>query len=287
MNLHFEQLPPSPQMPRQFKPFDRWVTLEGEETSLFYRQSDDYVVRFPDLADFTISLDRRTVTCAPAPNVTDEAIAHLYFNQIVPLVMGCDGDLVLHGSAVVVDGRAIAFLGSSRRGKSTLAAAFARAGNPFLTDDGLILDADDAGYLVRPRAPILHLCPDSEAAILQTAEILPRDKEKKGKISARLEIPFHDQPVPLAAIFLLAQPQGVERTEMVRLSPSVAVSELLSHSFILDVEHRRRVEDLFDRLANVAERIACYTLDYPRRFAELPSVLSSIIRHVQNGDQSP
>lgn len=285
MNLHFEQLPPSPQMPRQFKPFDRWVTLEGEETSLFYRQSDDYVVRFPDLADFTISLDRRTVTCAPAPDVTDEAIAHLYFNQIVPLVMGCDGDLVLHASAVAVDGQAIAFLGPSRRGKSTLAAAFAHAGRPFLTDDGLILDPEAEAYFVRPRAPILRLCPDSEAAIFQTEEIAPSANAKKAKISARLELPFHDQPVPLAAIFLLREPQGLERTEMVRLSPPVALSELLKHSFILDVEHRRRVEDLFDRLATVAERIDCYTLDYPRRYAELPCVLSSIIRQVNSGDQ--
>src|SRR4029079_11072076 len=139
----------------------------------FYRDSDEYVVRFPDLADFVISLDRQTVRCTPAPGIPDDLIAVLYSNQVVPLVMGCNGDLVLHGSAVVIDGRAIAFLGPSRRGKSTLAAGFAKAGYPFLTDDGLILDRDGEDYLVRPRAPSLRLCSDSEAAVLQTTEVRP------------------------------------------------------------------------------------------------------------------
>ena len=67
MNLHFEQSAPSVQAPRPLEPFDRWLSPEGEETSLFYRESDQYLVRFPDRADFLISLDRQTVTCTPTP----------------------------------------------------------------------------------------------------------------------------------------------------------------------------------------------------------------------------
>jgi len=286
MNLHFEKTAPSAQAPRPLEPFDRWLSLEGEETSLFYRESDQYVVRFPDRADFIISLNRQTVTCAPAPGIPDDEIEVLYFNQIVPLVMGCNGDLVLHASAVVIDGRAIAFLGPTRRGKSTLAAAFAKAGYPFLTDDGLILDQDDEDYLVRPRAPALRLCSDSETAILQTAELRPDCEGFKGRIMAGGEIPFYDQPVPLAAIYLLSEPRRRDRTEMVPLSRPVALSELLKHSFILDVEDRQRVKDLFYRLASVVERIDCFELDYPRRYPELPGVLDSIIRHVRRGDQA-
>jgi hypothetical protein len=283
MNLHFEQMASSAQVPRALEPFDRWVSAEGEALSLFYRESDEYVVRFPDRADFTISLDRQTVTCTPAPGVADDVIEVLYFNQIVPLVMGCNGDLVLHASAVVIDGTAIAFLGPTRRGKSTLAAAFAKAGYPFLTDDGLILDQDDEDYLVRPRAPALRLCSDSEAAILQTAGLRPDSEDFKGRIMAGDEIPFHDQPVRLTAIYLLPEPQRRDRTEMLPLSQPAALSELLKHSFILDVQDRQRVKNLFYRLASVVERIDCFTLDYPRRYPELPGVLDSIIKHVRRG----
>ena len=165
MNLQFEQTAPSAQAPRPLEPFDRWLSLEGDDASLFYRESDKYVVRFPDRADFIISLNRQTVTCTPSPGIPDDEIEVLYFNQIIPLVMGCNGEFVLHASAVVVDGRAIAFLGPTRRGKSTLAAAFAKAGHAFLTDDGLILDRDDEDYLVRPRAPSLRLCSDSATGL--------------------------------------------------------------------------------------------------------------------------
>jgi len=286
MNLHFEQTAPCIQAPRALEPFDRWLSLEGEETSLFYRESDEYVVRFPDRADFIISLDRQTVACTPAPGVPDAVIEVLYFNQIVPLVMGFNGDLVLHASAVVIEGRAVAFLGPTRRGKSTLAAAFAKAGYPFLTDDGLILDSDDEDYWVRPRAPALRLCSDSEAAILRSPERRIGREDLKGRIVAGSEIPFHNQPVPLAAIYLLPEPQRRDRTEMLPLSRPLALSELLKHSFILDVEDRQRVGDLFNRLANLVERIDCFALDYPRRYPELPGVLDSIIRHVRRGGHS-
>src|SRR5436190_10425745 len=132
--------------------------------------------------------------------------------------MGSNGELVLHASAVVIDGAAIAFLGPTRRGKSTLAAAFAKARYPFLTDDGLILDQDGEDYLVRPRAPVLRLCSDSEVAILQTADLRLDGEDFKGRVMAGDEIPFQDQPVPLVAIYVLPEPQRRDRTEMLPLS---------------------------------------------------------------------
>lgn len=281
MTSELEQLPARPQSRRPVEPYDRWKSVDGEETALFYRESDEYVVRFPDRADFIISLDRQTVTCTPEPGVTDDAIAILYHNQIIPLILGCNGDLVLHASATVVDGQAVAFIGTTGRGKSTLAAAFARAGHPFLTDDGLILDRDGEGYTVRPREPVIRLSEDSAAAILKTEVPPPGGNAFKERILASGEIPFHGGPAPLAAIYLLTESQQPGDLTTSPLSQPAALSALLKHAFILDVEDRSRVTDMFHRLAGVAERIGCYTLDYPRRYAELPKVLSSIIAHVQ------
>ena len=126
---------------------------------------------------------------------------------------------------------------------------------------------------------------DSEAAILHTADLRPGGDDLKGRIAAGCEIPFHDKPVPLAAIYLLPEPQQRDRIEIIQLSRSVALSEFLKHSFILDVEDRQRVKDLFYRLASVVERIDCFALDYPRRYPELQRVISSIIMHVRCGDQ--
>jgi energy-coupling factor transporter ATP-binding protein EcfA2 len=57
------------------------------------------------------------------------------------------GMLVLHGSAVVREGAAVAFLGGSGSGKSTLAVAFAQRGQPLLTDDVCVISPAEHGLL--------------------------------------------------------------------------------------------------------------------------------------------
>jgi len=61
--------------------------------------------------------------------------------------------LVLHASAVEVDGRAVLFVGRSGAGKSTVAALAARAGATFLADDMIFVEIDDNG------APRAHCLP--------------------------------------------------------------------------------------------------------------------------------
>lgn len=283
MTLQFEQLPAREQAGLAIEPYDKWRTLDGDVAASFYRAAPGYLLRFPDCADFAIDLDLQIVRCTPAPDMAEENIADLYFNQILPLLMGYAGDPVLHASGIAIDGVAVGFIGPTGRGKSTLAAAFARAGFPFLTDDGLILDPSDTGYCVRPRRPILRLCADSEAAILDRHAPLPEVELWKERLHASAEIPFHDTAVPLAALYVLAEPSGCKQTMITKLTPTEALSALMGHSFILDVEDRPRVRALFNRLGDVAEQIGCYSLDYPRDYADLPSVLEAIITNARKG----
>jgi hypothetical protein len=286
MNLRFERLAAREQEPLPHESYDRWLSPSGDVATLFYRLGSTYLLRIPELADFSINLCDRLVICNPVPEVPDENIADFYFNQIIPLVMGADGDLVLHASAVAANGCGIAFLGATGRGKSTLAAAFASKGHGFLSDDGLILDASGDGYLVRPRRPILRLRPDSEAAILRLPELVPAEfGQLKTRVAARSEIPFHTNAVPLTALYLLAEPSQRDNLAITRLSPAAALSEMIGHSFILDVEDRPRMKAHFDRLAQLVVKLTCYSLDYPRRYEGLPTLVDAIIEHAQSGDK--
>jgi len=64
----------------------------------------------------------------------------LFFAQTLPLAAALQGLEVLHASAVVLNGRAVAFTAPSGTGKSTLAAHLVAAGASFLTDDVLALE---------------------------------------------------------------------------------------------------------------------------------------------------
>lgn len=280
-------LPPREQADLPYPCYDRWLSLDGEESLRFHRTEKGYLLRFTGTADFDLDLATGQVLCTPEGDVPEETLVDMHFNQVVPLLLGYNGDLVLHASAVRTDAGAIAFLGATGRGKSTLAASLARAGCPFLTDDGLILDASGTDYLVRPRRPILRLRPDSEAAMLDLAEAdIPDRDQLKARVSARPDIPFCDSPVTLAALYVLAEPHGRTEPEIHALPPSAVLPELLSHSFILDVEDQARVHAHFDKLAVLARNVRCFTLDYPRDYEALPIVIKTIIDHANSGDQN-
>jgi hypothetical protein len=66
----------------------------------FHRANGGYLLRFPELGDFQVSADGLTVTCFPAPRVSDATSEHLYLNQVLPLVLSKLGKLVFHASAV-------------------------------------------------------------------------------------------------------------------------------------------------------------------------------------------
>ena len=124
------------QEPVDLEPFHQWSFPDGTVWTQFFRAGSEYLLRFPQLADFLVSAGGDTVTCYPVPGVTSDTVEHLYHNQVLPLALSKQELTTFHASAIVANGKAMAFIGESGRGKSTLAASFATRGYHVLTDDG-------------------------------------------------------------------------------------------------------------------------------------------------------
>ncbi|MEZ5577322.1 MAG: hypothetical protein R3F44_17530 [Candidatus Competibacteraceae bacterium] len=264
------------------EPFYTWTFPDGTLWT-FYRMSDGYLLRFPDLADFRVSADALHVTGFPVPEVSDATVQHLYLNQVLPLVLSKQGKLVFHASAVEVAGGALAFAAESGRGKSTLAASFAVSGFRFLTDDGLVVEPTADGHRILPSHPSIRLWEDSEAALIapgvRTAPALPFTP--KSRFLAGDEIRFCDQPRPLRRVYFLGNDK-VSTLEFQRLSAAEALVEWVKHSFLLDVEEKPRLASHFDQVAKLANQPIHYRLDYPRRFEELAWVRAAIVEHARS-----
>ncbi|MEJ6638968.1 MAG: HPr kinase/phosphatase C-terminal domain-containing protein [Octadecabacter sp.] len=131
---------------------------------------------------------------------------------------GSDGRLQLHASTVVVNGKAVAFVGPSGSGKSSHALMCMARGAQLL--------ADDITWLERANCSLIALCPATIA----------------GQIEARgigiLNAPAHD-PVPLALIVDL----GI--VEIVRL-PEPRLITLLGHD--IAVVHRTDSSSFVDAI---------------------------------------
>ena len=106
------------------------------------------------------------------------------------------------------------------------------------------------------------------------------DKELKQELAADGRLPFADQPAPLIAIFLLG-PDESDDVSLVPLGAAEALSQLIPHSFVLDVEDRQRLAAHFGRLGELAASVPCHALDYPRCYAQLPEVIGAVLERAK------
>jgi hypothetical protein len=276
----FTLQPPRPQALLDKAPFYQRFYSDGRVCSQYFRTDAGYLLRFPDLADFQVFLSDPAVVCSPVPDVAQNWPNHVYLNVVIPLVRSVQGNIALHGSAVEIAGGAVAFVGWSQRGKSTLAAAFALDGFRFLTDDALVLEAAGEDYQVLPSHPSIRLWHDSEEALIppgtQTAPAL--QDTSKSRFLAGTGIPYCDRPKPLRRVYFLGDGSETGVTfERVGAAEALALS--VQHSFLLDVESKSLVASHFEKIAKFADRPMFYRLDYPRRFQDLARVRQAVVEH--------
>lgn len=271
--------PPRAQPPLTTEPYDRWIVPNDRVKAEFHRLPDGYLLRFPNEADFKIQPAEFKVDGWPALRTSSAHFESLFHNAVLPLIGDHNGGVFLHGSAVAVGARAVAFVGQSGDGKTTLAGAFAKMGHPFLTEDVIELVSHDAGFLLQPKRSGLRLFADSVAYML--GENLDRAAaSQKRDVAEAMSLPFRNQPTPLAAVFLLGSDHA-SPLKITRVPLKVATQKLLPHSFILDVEDKTRLQGHFGRIVELSCNIPCYTIDYRRIYAELPDVIGAIIAKLE------
>ena len=91
------------------------------------------------VGEFLVAANGRRITSRPAADASRESFQVYMLGQALSFALVKQRFEPLHATAIVVDDRAIAFLGGSAFGKSTLAASFLAAGHRLVTDDLLIL----------------------------------------------------------------------------------------------------------------------------------------------------
>ncbi len=288
MSVDFQLDEARHQAPLPTPMFHEWIFPDGTPWTRFHRDRADYLLRFVDLADFHVSGDGRAVRCWPAPGISEDSVRFLFANQVMPLALSRQGTLVFHASAVEIDAQAVAFMGASGRGKSTLAASFATNGFRFLTDDGLVVKSAEGQWRITPSHPSIRLWEDSEEALLceATPTAPPVQFTSKPRFLAGNQIAFCEQPRILRRVYFLGD-GAAERPVFERLKPGDALIELLRHSFLLDIEERQMLAAHFDELSGMVSESIYYRLDYPRYFGKLAEVRQAILEHARDTSDTP
>ncbi|MCR6496056.1 hypothetical protein LJB71_07380 [Thermomonas sp. S9] len=202
---------------------------------------------------------------------------------MLPATLGLQQRPVFHASALAVGGGAVAFLGSSGRGKSTLATFLARRGHALLSDDGLELRQSGSGWLAVPNQPSVRLWEDSRDALLP-AEAMPSAAvayTRKQRFPAQGWLSVCDTPVPLRMACFLGDGSAT-RPILEPLPPPQAHLAWVQHGFLLDVHDRQVLTRQFRHVAALARAGISYRLDYPRRYEALPQVETLLLSMLEN-----
>lgn len=190
------------------------------------------------------------------------------------------GHVVLHASAVAMDGGVVAFVGHKGYGKSTMAAALHARGHPLVTDDLLPVELREGE---RPRAwpghGRLSLWPESAKAVGKDPSRLRSLHERVSK----KELPAPNgidrrAALPLKGIYVLGRG---DRLACQVLSARAAFVEVLRHSYCPRQLARFGAEalpSLFQRYTRLVETVPVHRLDRPDDLNRLPDIVQVVER---------
>jgi hypothetical protein len=206
-----------------------------------------YRLSGPRYGRHTISADGRRLRCAPA-GAGPEDWQRFLIGQVLPFAAAVNRLEVLHASAVTLAGRALALLGPSGVGKTSLALALCRCGAEFLADDVVALEPTEAGLLVHPGTPVAgvaHAEVERLGPRLASSTVLAENERER-----LIRVLPSAHPAPLGALlFLDPVADGPPHPLLIRTEDT---RRLLSSTFNFVLDDHARLERLLDVAAAAA-----------------------------------
>ena len=180
---------------------------------------------------------------------------------------------VLHASAVVIGDTAVAFLGDSGAGKSTVAAALCSRGHGLLADDLVTIEPSQL-QIVEPLREPLRLHNDVLAALAIVAAPLKLvDGEKR-------EFPAEMPPDPVGfrsvRIYVLADSHEFDQVRIETLESMEALYVLMRHSPAGALARLGASAVNLSALAAIARDLPVRRLVRPRKLALLANLAAAI-----------
>ncbi len=242
----------------------------------------DYL-RWNGLFEFLVSANGRRIACFPSNGNSRETFQTYLVSQVLSFALLKQGIEPLHATVVVWNGRAVAFLGDCGSGKSSLGAAFLRAGHRLLTDDLLVIrehDEPGQGFLAYPGPPRIKLYPKIASSLFSNRFIgVPMNPRTRKQIIPLNPVQSSHAPVPLRAMYVLRPPSRRRRSNRItirRLPQRLAMLQLITNTFNRMIVDPGRLSRQFDQAGRLTRTLPIKALSYPRTLSRLPAVLEAI-----------
>ena len=246
--------------------------VNGEAWYTFARRGQMVVGRFYGLADFEIeTVGRPTsggdgavqrVSFFRVPNAPVDLISILLAGSVVAYLLSADGGLVLHASAVEVGGAALAFVGHSGQGKTTMATLMCASGCPLVADDLLPVEPRGAEVTCTPVGRELRVR-EKVQELLGRFDVLTTRRLTADQRHAVAPLRTTADQLPLAAVVVPWPDREVGHVTARRLSAGEAVMSLARYQRIEGWVPERVLRAQFAAVSALAAAVPVHLMKVP------------------------
>jgi len=173
------------------------------------------------------------------------------------------GVVCLHSSVINIDGKAIAFIGRKRAGKSTMAATFVKNGYNAVADDVAAIIYEHS-YQVVPGYPKVRLRPQSLSAIHNgNAEDYQQVYTNRDSRYTDITHSFEAAPLPLGAIYVLNPMRGIGKIPQIEpLDATQKMVEVMPHLFAGYILNEELKKQEFTFIASLIKQIPIRKINF-------------------------
>ncbi len=245
----------------------------------FTKCEEQVLLRFHSTAEFVADPRMEELTVHLDPDADDALLSILIAGPLIATRMLLDGHLVLHASALRIGEGALAFVGRSGMGKSTMAALGLAAGYLPITDDVLRVELSEAGApMVWPGSTELRLRPAAQSLAEQSplASRVTADGRTALATGGAL-----GPPVPLHCCVIPFPDRGIAEPEVRVLEPFIALRRLLRFPRILGWQDAVTQEQQFYLLAAFCQETPVLEVRLPWGPPFSPALVPALLDHIE------
>ncbi|MCE7698049.1 MAG: hypothetical protein K8E24_004165 [Methanobacterium paludis] len=186
-------------------------------------------------------------------NIEEMFLRSLLLGQGMGVLLYQRGYLVLHGSAVNINGNAVGFVGWQGEGKSTAVAALNAKGYPLVTDDILTIDFDERNKpIISPGFPRIKLWNDVINIMTDNTHLFPKILPEVQKYSYTADTHFKTESLPLKIIYIL---EKSEKNEINYLNFQNSLINLLKQSYNINLFDTNEKSQNFFQCVNLVKNV--------------------------------
>jgi hypothetical protein len=259
-----------------------WSPLAASEDPSFEVVEQDAHFSWEQLGKFRVSRGAEVVV-DPYPGVEERLVRLPLLGAVLAVLLHQRGCLVLHASAVAIDGEAIVFVGNKGWGKSTIAATLYGRGHQLIADDIVALDfRDGTSPLVLPGIPQFKLSREAVGPSLgDDYEALTELAEGYDKRGRTVTERFAQEPLPLKSIYVLAIGSDLK---LKALGPQTALITLMAHSYSArfgkQLLHGAGASKHLQQCSSVLRQVPVYQLERPNALRMLAEAAQLVEEHL-------